>query len=1166
MAQESFLSVFSRFIFLLVFSLVLLASGRVRALEVTVEYSFPQIGEWVPPPWYLVEGAVVATFAGDEPIFPLDSGADLEQVDPLTWTLLFPWDWSEPMAVSFQGASGDTFDIVAAPEPVIPFGTKSHQLPVFHLTTPRANLWDPALGIYVYGDFANFLQRGEEWERASHLDFYNPNDQMVFSEPIGLRINGGWSRRFDQKSFRMYFDDYGSANEVVYDFFDGAPTTFQRLILRTHRFPFNCFNSDILESIWLDQGHLGSRIQPTVAYVNNEYWGTYSLRERLDDEFLEITHGIEPGSYIFIKDGVVERGDPTDWATVIASFSEAQEFSSHAWFADISRKVDLATYVDWLILNIFSATADNGFDANLAQLKQGTGPWKFIMWDEDDTFFPENLDADLFRFYSSEDQAAFEANWPTVFYYDGWDPTLQAWCDMFRGFLQNSEFKAFFFERLAELLATELSPTALCARVDGIVAEQGVEMDLHAQRWQWDSADDFNSHAEGLRNWSTARHAIVQDQAQSFFEEFRVPVELVAFSGTGESGSVRLDWETRGERGNVGFLLMREGEFGSDPVLVDSYLQNPALVGQGDTDGVFRYTTIDPEPLTGLGNRYFLVWVDGSSQEHTLPWIETVWKSAWDGLRLDELMADNDTTIADNFGEFDDWLELFNNSAQTVYLDSLYVTDDPAFPTRHRLEGGLIVESLGHLLLWADGTPEQGPDHLGFKLSSAGEGIYFYAPDGETLLFSKVFDRQLADVSLARDLSGGIVWLYSATPTPGQRNGDPRTQSLLRFNELIWLNDGSIADEFGESDPWLELYNPLPVTISLVSLKLKVEGGMSSDWKFSEQKVPPGYQLIWLDEQPEQGDYHAPFPLTELVSSLELVYANGEETIDFLSWPNAPDSGSLTRVPDGTGPWLEDIAHTPLLPNPVPIQESHLFITEFMALNGSTIADETGIFEDWVEIHNSGLGTVDLGGMYLSDELTAPTRWAFPDTTISPGEYLIVWCDSDPLDGPLHTNFKLSGSGESIGLFSSLEEGNLLVDGYTFGVQALDVSEGRISDAASDWVFFATPSPGEMNQPVAETTPQALPCSELRPNYPNPFNPSTTIVFVLARSSDLDLSIHDVRGRLVARLLHEWRPSGKYEIQWDGTNAQGEPQASGVYLVRLQAGSHLASRRMLLLK
>ncbi len=1165
-AQESLRIAFPYMIVPMVLSLLLMNGTMAQALEVAVSYSFPQVGQLMPPPEDMLEGGILVTFKGDTSMEPMPGGVIPEQVDSRTWTTVFPWDWTQPVVFSFRDIRGSIASVVASPEPVIPFGSETHQLMTFRITTEKSGLWDPAVGLYVYGDHANFQQHGAQWERAAQVDFFNPEDQSSFSEPVGLRIHGGWSRRFSQKSFRLYFDDYGSANELSYDFFGNDPTNFQRLLLRTHRFPFNCFNSDILESIWMDRGHLGSRSKPAVAYVNDEFWGVYSLRERLDDEFLEVTHGIQPDSYTYIKDGVVEKGDPTDWANFIASFSLPQEFASHAWFEDTSRKIDLNTYVDWLLMNIYAATADNGFDYNLAQLKVEDGPWRFIMWDEDDTFFPENINADLFQFFSSENQADFEENVPPVYYSNAWDPAQQLWTTMFRGFMQNSEFKALFFTRLEELLDLDLAPQAMINRIDAVVDQQGSEMDLHAQRWAWDGPSEFTEYADQMKDFVIHRPAILRQQAAAFKEEFRQGVELISFETTLETDGVHLDWTTQGERDNSGFMVMREVPGSNSAEVVDGFFQNQDLAGQGDTDELVHYHTIDASPNTGGLNRYFLVWFDLDFQQHVLPWIASQWAAPWDGLVFNEFMADNDHTWADGAGEYDDWLEIFNGSEVTVNLDSLYITDDVADATRHQLRGGLQLAPGEHLILWADDAIQQGFDHLNFKLSAAGEGLFLFAPDGETLITSVEFDQQVTDVALARETDGADHWMYSAVPTPAASNGDPQTQSLLRLNELMGENSGLVFDEMGEYEPWLELFNPLPVPIDLRQLELKLVGTTGGVWDLSSLVAPPGYQLLWLDGQPEQGEFHAPYPISSGPASFELRAYGNSDPIDLLDWQHFPEVGSIARVPDGSGPWQEGVQPTPQMANPHPVLTSALRINEFMALNGSVIADETGVFEDWVEIYNPAAEDISLLGMFLTDDLASPTRWAFPDTTLAAGQYMIVWCDSDPQDGPLHTNFKLSGGGEAIGLYSVVDEVVMAVDDYTFGPQVLDISEGRAIDGRHGWEFFDIPSPGAANNALTDTPLPMIHTTGLLPNFPNPFNPSTTIVFALENPAQVHLAVHDLRGHLVALLVQDWQQAGRHEVVWSGGNLQGSPAASGVYLIRLQAGMVQDSQRILLLK
>jgi hypothetical protein len=95
----------------------------------------------------------------------------------------------------------------------------------------------------------------------------------------------------------------------------------------------------------------------------------------------------------------------------------------------------------------------------------------------------------------------------------------------------------------------------------------------------------------------------------------------------------------------------------------------------------------------------------------------------------------------------------------------------------------------------------------------------------------------------------------------------------------------------------------------------------------------------------------------------------------------------------------------------------------------------------------------------------------------------------------------------------------------------------------------------------------ALPAQvTLRGNYPNPFNPSTTIAFELPRAMDVRLSVYDIRGRLVRSLLDESLAAGANEVLWDGNNNSGGPVASGMYLYRLETPEGARTGRMTLSK
>lgn len=139
-----------------------------------------------------------------------------------------------------------------------------------------------------------------------------------------------------------------------------------------------------------------------------------------------------------------------------------------------------------------------------------------------------------------------------------------------------------------------------------------------------------------------------------------------------------------------------------------------------------------------------------------------------------------------------------------------------------------------------------------------------------------------------------------------------------------------------------------------------------------------------------------------------------------------------------------------------------LVINELMASNSTCVEDPQGQYDDWIEIYNDGNETIDIGGMYLTDDLSLPTRWQIPaDNLIPAGGFLLIWADEDTEDLGLHASFKLNADGEEIALFDI--DGFTLIDSIIFDNQTTDISYGRYPDASDNWQVFASPSPGAEN-------------------------------------------------------------------------------------------------------
>ncbi len=245
-----------------------------------------------------------------------------------------------------------------------------------------------------------------------------------------------------------------------------------------------------------------------------------------------------------------------------------------------------------------------------------------------------------------------------------------------------------------------------------------------------------------------------------------------------------------------------------------------------------------------------------------------------------------------------------------------------------------------------------------------------------------------------------------------------------------------------------------------------------------------------------------------------------------------------------------------------------LFINEFMASNVATQKDEFGEYDDWIEIYNGDTKAINMGGFFLTDDFARPKRWIFPDITLQPGQFLIVWIDDDKAQGPLHTSFKLAAGGEKIGIFASEEMGNFPVDTLSFGTQTGDKSYGRFPDGKNSWVFMQ-PTPGKPNNNSTSIETNENPVTKelkLWQNFPNPFNPTTNIRYQMNRPGMVSLKIFNLNGQEIKTLIEANQLPGEKSITWDGRNQNGELVGSGLYLYQLRMGNEIQSKKLLLLK
>jgi hypothetical protein len=328
-------------------------------------------------------------------------------------------------------------------------------------------------------------------------------------------------------------------------------------------------------------------------------------------------------------------------------------------------------------------------------------------------------------------------------------------------------------------------------------------------------------------------------------------------------------------------------------------------------------------------------------------------------------------------------------------------------------------------------------------------------------------------VMLALHLEGGDPGAPDAPVQTGTASGG------VVINEFMASNGGYLPDDQGDYSDWIELYNPGSSAVSLSGMALS-DDKTRALWPLPNISLKAGgYMIVYASgknlSDPDK-PLHANFRLSAAGGGVYLM-AMSKEVLDSVEYEAQQENMSLGRsVSDGswqvfdkpTPGFSNDEAGLAAFEQSRKAADSPLVITEVMPSNRTTLADNTGAYNDYIEIYNAGGEAASLLGYGLSDDPSDVMAWRFPDVSIGPGEYLVVFAsgadtaNTDLEKGAIHTNFRVSAYRETIVLSTSA---GLLIDQVDVAQMSPDTAWVRAMESGtygSSWAE-GSPSPGYPN-------------------------------------------------------------------------------------------------------
>lgn len=222
-----------------------------------------------------------------------------------------------------------------------------------------------------------------------------------------------------------------------------------------------------------------------------------------------------------------------------------------------------------------------------------------------------------------------------------------------------------------------------------------------------------------------------------------------------------------------------------------------------------------------------------------------------------------------------------------------------------------------------------------------------------------------------------------------------------------------------------------------------------------------------------------------------------------------------------------------------------LVINELQASNENTQYDEAAEYDDWLELYNNTNQDIDLTGYYLSDSKDSLTKWTIPSQIIKANDYAIFWCDNDIAQGPNHTNFNLTRSGETVYIVNPSKE---IINQITYPLQVRNLSYSRIPNGTGAFRIQTPTFKANNGDGTANSIHNTEKAQDIYTLYPNP---NSGIIYIQSKDQNLKgktLRIYDNLGR---KLIEQTLQNNSLEI------IEANTLQKGLYIVTIDAGQGL---------
>lgn len=431
---------------------------------------------------------------------------------------------------------------------------------------------------------------------------------------------------------------------------------------------------------------------------------------------------------------------------------------------------------------------------------------------------------------------------------------------------------------------------------------------------------------------------------------------------------------------------------------------------------------------------------------------------------INEIMTNN-KSYPDRRGIICDWAELYNSSNKDIDISGYKLADKESGQSLI-LPAGTLIPSGGYLLIsFGSGT---GEFVAPFGLSKNGSETLTLSNSNDQILDVVFIEKMDVDTVMVRYSTD--VWWISQYATPLFENDHEKYNTFideqksltspLLITEVTSCNLGSILDSNGNFPDWIELKNVSNYPVDLAGYFVSDNLAQPFGSLLPSKVLTPSESVVIFasgDNTDSKDEIHANFRISSKGETICLHDWRGIE-YDRVDVPLLQGNYSYARGDDGD--FVATAYHTPGYDNNSILNDadaySSIYISEVCPVNRAGTKDKYDDWSDWIELKNQGDEAIKLEGCWLSIDADMLYQYRLSDVTILAGETVLIFASGREIyNDELHTNFKLSSYGQTIGLYT---KSGYLIDAFKYPKTTPDISYVRLNkDDEASVAEYTTP-------------------------------------------------------------------------------------------------------------